>query len=480
MRKYTGLIGILFVCFFSSQVYAKGRFYSKDSLPVLLTYDTHFNIPVEEFTELIEVQNGAVLLSENNRNRVDEILHLHVLHLVGAFTFHQTPLDYSRSPGGVKEGAHTEITDLNLEDPQTLVVRYRFVGEAVFHDSLLGGLMEKDISFYLPNTPTTIYKSGFPKVPVLDPKTKKPLNLCTSFEDNSEAGFWYFWNPYQPRCPKKMQKEIHLVQAHLKVLPSTKQTYPEYKMLLDLNERRPAIQVSIIVGVDASLEDPEDLGQLTFQHVNGNFRALKNDQGEPLFQEVHKGKFQKGFSYKQGETQALIRVFFVKPDTGNWLEFVKKILRESDVMIYSGHSAEGHEFDPKRIFEGEAMLLPEKKYQIFFFNACTTYSVYPFFYFDVKKDSQTDPQGTKYLDVMTNAIGAPFTSSVETIAEHTPIAETILTLALLGLDPRGKKVSAWWSWQQIMDHITQIAGENTALTNVVGDEDNPVTLWELP
>ena len=49
--------------------------------------------------------------------------------------------------------------------------------------------------------------------------------------------------------------------------------------------------------------------------------------------------------------------------------------------------------------------------------------------------------------------------------------------SLLGLDKEGKRLRKLRSWQQVLGKITENAGyEDSALTNVLGDMDNPVEL----
>ena len=97
----------------------------------------------------------------------------------------------------------------------------------------------------------------------------------------------------------------------------------------------------------------------------------------------------------------------------------------------------------------------KEKYQIFFFNACTTFSYYNQNYFNFKK-SKDDPSGTQNLDIL----------NVTTVNYFKDMADqnyVFLEGLLKGHRP---------SWQAIVDNMNQVSADETPMISVSGDEDN--------
>ena len=123
-------------------------------------------------------------------------------------------------------------------------------------------------------------------------------------------------------------------------------------------------------------------------------------------------------------------------------------------FIYNGHSGLG-EFLGRDVLFRDDERLDSSKYQVFFFNGCSTYAYYDLDYFDMKKTPQ-DPNGTKNLDIITTTIGADFSIG--------PGSDVMLIRDL---------AAGQASWQEIIDHIYTVDPSQSALIQVNGDEDNP-------
>jgi hypothetical protein len=125
-------------------------------------------------------------------------------------------------------------------------------------------------------------------------------------------------------------------------------------------------------------------------------------------------------------------------------------------MMYDGHSGLGGHLDLDSIQSNEGFQInPAKdRYQIYFFNSCTSYSYYNTMYFDRKK-SATDPKGTKNLDIFTNGLETYFS------VMHT--TNMALVSAIETWAATGRKAS----YQSL---ASQIDSDN--LFGVNGDEDN--------
>jgi hypothetical protein len=473
-------------CSSEQETQSKTKFYSADAREANIAFSTWFRFPKDqieyEYTD-IDDSNGQVTLYETDLEKVDEALKLDTLFLYGVFTYHQKPTDFYEHPGTVDDFAASKITSIK-EDPDGihLLVSFDYSHYGVFYGDMFAGKKKIKRSFYMPNNPATVYKDGFPKKPRIDPKTKKPINPCSDIHDNTELAFWYYWSPDRKGCPTKFKKSLHLVEATFTKKPMTKKTFPEYKKLYTQNEDG-SLNINFIIGVDEKFRRRSDLGRKTFENLKKRFAGLVHEDGTSIFKEnkadssakIHK------FLYKTDQFDAYINLHFVDPDHDNWDEFIGDIMIESDVMVYAGHSAEGYYFDPGRIFDETGREFIPKKYQIIFMDSCTSWSYFNKNYFDFKSTPRSDPKGTKYLDFVTNAIGAPFLADADSKHLSTSVSRPsnsyFLVMSLLGMKADGSPLKKLNSWQNILDNITGNSGYyDTALTNVIGDRDNPTKL----
>ena len=89
--------------------------------------------------------------------------------------------------------------------------------------------------------------------------------------------------------------------------------------------------------------------------------------------------------------------------------FYKTASEKAGVMIYDGHSGLGGHLDPEAIEKqhGFKLKLPKNRYQIFFFNSCTSYTYYNSLYFYRKAKRSVRAQ-TRNLDILTQGLAAEF------------------------------------------------------------------------
>ena len=148
----------------------------------------------------------------------------------------------------------------------------------------------------------------------------------------------------------------------------------------------------------------------------------------------------------------------VDPGTQEFVADAAAAMENDDVFIYDGHSGLGGYLNLKRLQQslGRPLKLDVNKSQIFFFNGCSTFAYYNHDYCELKKTS-ADPKGIKNLDIVSTAIGASFDIG----ARH----DVILIAGIAdGSRP---------SWKLLIDRMYRVDREQTALTHVNGDEDNP-------
>ena len=129
-------------------------------------------------------------------------------------------------------------------------------------------------------------------------------------------------------------------------------------------------------------------------------------------------------------------------------------------MIYSGHSGLGGHLDLASIEAnlGEEIKFNTEKYQIFFFDSCTSYRYYNTQYLD-RKITDLDPNGTKKLDLFVNGLSTLFSAMPDSVSGLVTSVEKAVGLAA--------EKKTYVSYQSI---AKQIDSDN--LFGIVGDEDN--------
>ena len=285
--------------------------------------------------------------------------------------------------------------------------------------------------------------------------TDNPGNVCTDAHYNSLGDYWYFWDPDRkptkddPRaaCPLRKVKSEEIVLdgfGTLKKLPNTVGTNPDYERMYAGNE----LKIAVFVGYIG--EHAHRLSKFKRHTHNGVWR---NDDGQKSFQEVsrllreagcvtQRSKSISGFhedalgrqirdnngadiihycekdlSSKMGRPFT-VKVTSMLADTqsdSTDRTFHNHILRpallDSDLVFYDGHSGLGANLDIKTLktaIGDEHFRFRPTKFQIFYFNGCSTYPYFRSMFFDAKAAAARvagitdDKDGTKSLNVITS------------------------------------------------------------------------------
>lgn len=339
---------------------------------------------------------------------------------------------------------------------KVLNVGYTYEGTVVLEN---GPKDKYDI--IMPINPTKIYEAGF----------VGNHNPCTDEHYQSEGDFWYFWNPYNPGCKLKENTDYVIVKADVTRFENTKLSYPEYHNLVDAKTGK--ITIHIFFGMDDNSKGRNPLNSADINAENyRDFRdylldngytakkwtateikkiAKTTDGAAPFVETIEKENIQYRFFFGPSAIDEDSLAF-------HW--FYKDAIENASVMLYGGHSGLGGHLDLDSIEAnlGEAIKFNTKKYQIFFFDSCTSYKYYNQMYFDRKVTSK-DPKGTKKLDIFTNGLSTYF--------HVMPDSNKALAVAFekaLGYAQSGK---GFVSYQTL---AKQIDSDN--LFGVNGDEDN--------
>lgn len=312
----------------------------------------------------------------------------------------------------------------------------------------------------LPNDPETIYRAGF----------VGRKNPCTDAHYQDEGDFWYFWNPENAGCKLVEGRDYTMVEATIERLANQKKTYPEYDRLVENGD----INVVLLMGMDepAKARDPN-----TSTDVNAkNFRAVKKallaagyesrvwtaaDIGAVTGKKARKNPYVEEFTLTLKRARIVMRVFFgptgIDEESTAFHYFFKDAIENASVMMYDGHSGLGGHLDLAAIEQERGFrFAPSKdRYQIYFFNSCSSYTYYNSMFFD-RKQTPSDEEGTKNLDILTNGLATYFEVMHDT------------NLALL------KAIEAWadrGTRQTYQSLAKKIDSDN--LFGINGDQDNP-------
>ena len=423
---------------FSALDQAPSRWYGADSRQARMQFTAYilYKVPAR-YTGPV----SRILSDPEQRQNISELVDLQLKHMYGAFTTHPDFVDNPGIPSG-----NYKVNLLAAEKvPDTAYARisYSYDDIVVFSKGMfLGGTTR--IQFVLPRNPVTIYKKGFPA-------SGSGRNRCTDYHYNSEDDFWYFWNPYQDGCPISGD-DLVTVQSELTPMAMTRNTYPEYAKLYGENGSGNALKVTYLVGVDSSFQNG-DLGRKTFQDA---FAGLKAAGFRATVDESRR----KRLTFSFGAKRVSVEMQLMDPNSAEFARETVRGLKTADIFFYDGHSGLGGYLNPERLADdtGGPLILPKNKYQIFVFQGCSTYAYYNTAFFKLKR-SDSDPRGTKNLDIVTTGIGAKF-------AVGAKVDVAFLTSVTMGAKP---------SWQTILDRVRAAEGESSALSHINGDEDNPRT-----
>lgn len=386
---------------------------------------------------------------------VDRTINAQLTHLFG-------PLGDAKAyavPKGEHQVANVRVTALS---PGLWRADYSYNGRIVVKNGPTTSL-----EVILPVDPATAFYAG----------VDNGRNLCTDPHYQTPQYFWYFWNPRKLGCKMVEGRDYMVLSGRLQRLPNTEQTFPEYERLADANG---VIRVSVMMGMnDSSLpSDPNlstDVNADNFRQIQRTLlasgwtsrvltaRDIATIVKVPLRTVPYVEEFSKRVvqANTRREFQLVLRIMFgpsgLYDDSAAFHWFFKDGLENSAVFIYDGHSGLGSYLDVGQIeqLRGFKFQLPRDRYQIYFFNGCSTYPYYNSMFFERKMTPQ-DPRGSKNLDIFTNGLSTYF---------YTMGNSNLVLLDGIEMWANGR---ARLSYQQMARKI-----DSGNLFGVNGDEDNP-------
>ena len=324
----------------------------------------------------------------------------------------------------------------------------------------------------LPINPDTIYR---------DAKDGGPENPCVDPHYQTKEDFWYFWSPKPkyPNCKLEEGKHYHSITARIeRIKPEAKTTYPEYHRLFEGTD---TFDIHMLFGKDEAVHGKfpdtskdvgarnyvavrEELAKLGFEIRDWDLSEIRkihtvdDERHAPFVQELTK-------EYPGKSKKIRIRMFYGQTEI--WQKnhrpfhfFFRDAIENSTILIYDGHSGLGSHLDLEEIRKKRGgnfkFEFQKNKYQIFFFNSCSSYTYYNTLYFQRKRTSArgVDPKGTLNLDILVNGLSTDY--------------ERESDLAMIRAIDLWLEKGHWTSYQRLARRI-----DTDNLFTVAGDEDNP-------
>ena len=374
-----------------------------------------------------------------------------------------------------KESYSTKIKSISKKAgaTDTWTIQYDYQGIIVVEKSPIN---RYDV--FLPNNPDTIYDAS--KIGIAPNPKGKVISPCVDPMFPTRTEFWYFWSPapaYKD-CKLKVTDHYQRITGTLERHPPRyKTTYPDYTRLVD----KGVVDIHMIFGKDdyhhgrdpyRSKDDSaknyvtvrNEIASLGFTIRTWTMDEIKkivpvdNVNEAPFVEEATK-------TYSNGKTSIRVRLFYgqteieVKGHRG-FHYFLRDGVKNAAILIYDGHSGLGKasNLDEIEADQGSRFRFEfnKSKYQIFFFNSCSSFAYYNAQYFRRKraKDDDGSHKGLHNLDMISNGLST----------DWKPVPDLALVRAM---DLYAEK-NIWTSYQDLAKDF-----DTGNLNMIEGDEDNP-------
>lgn len=209
---------------------------------------------------------------------------------------------------------------------------------------------------------------------------------CVAPDEAEPSAFWYFYEPFRRGC-EDLRREPLARSVTLRLSPAS----PVGNLSAGLSQLRgdngngKLFQVMSINGFDESSTKKSDDGRSDYLKLNRwlvtqgfTQTVIAKYKNRPIHQ------FEKTFRDSEGQ-EILFRIVRLLADTDldsgktvTFAKFFRDALKNSDVVIYEGHSGMGTNLNLQDIEKraGGPVEFDRQKKQLFFFDACSSYSYY--------------------------------------------------------------------------------------------------------
>lgn len=429
-------------------------YYGRNATEALLSFRAAVDVPFSPRATLADL-NREGRLRQEALSRLDT----QIQHLMGTFqsvSFQQT-FGYPGVLGEAYNVRFLSITSGSLAGRR--VLHYDFKGRVVFHKGAFRSGAERRVPVRLPLSPDLIYDMGI----------VRGANRCTDPHYSGEEDFWYFWDPELRGCPLAGGSPAILTTVGaLQPIPNTQLSYPEYDQLFGPNGNGDLVDAWVFIGYINDIDNYRRVNRrddavraLKFVDQDLRGRGFVLTEHRDAFREYADGRRVQGINYFKVYERRVrtlgrdvvmrVNVLLADTDVGSrdrtFHRYLVPAMERGDIIIYDGHSGLGANVDLATL---PNIRFNPRKYQIMFFNGCSSYPYFNGAFFRAKG-------GTQHLDIVTSGLPT-FSDSAG------PNIVTFLDRFIDG-EPR--------SWQKILSELEVSNGQNgTYLTGVNGDHDN--------
>lgn len=234
---------------------------------------------------------------------------------------------------------------------------------------------------------------------------------CADKEFPGRNDFWYFGDPFRPGCESLREADLAKpVTVMIKAIPGVPTDRNADLDELRVDNGHDLFQITTINGFDDGSGKPGDDGRKNYEAMNKWFISRGfSDTFLSKYKERPIHQFDKTVTRGDGRkihirlTRLLAQTELEGNHDVTFSKFFEKMVTDSDVIIYEGHSGLGVNIDlnglEKRAGIGKSKILRNKR-QLFLFDSCSSYS-----YFLGMFDGLKDPGK---LNVLTNGVESLF------------------------------------------------------------------------
>lgn len=289
--------------------------------------------------------------------------------------------------GGPRMPLTLSVTSVKEDEDGLPMATYRAYGRMLLHKKAVEKIVNgKVLKVFLPYNFDTSY-----------------LKKCTDSHYYTFDDYWYFWDPFRAGCEKLQDfsrtRETTLKIERLTTRPT--ETTPNLKRWLGDNGNGEKLKIYVINGFNEGPQVEGDEGRANFEDVRSSFEqlgyAVETLNRRP---DIIRNRYTKTIS--NGRSQVYVEVIHQLANTDisagamTFARTFKEAAFDGDLIVYLGHSGLGANLDIGNLNwklenAGEGGIdFNQDKYQIYFFDSCSSYSYYLPHFRDLKARNKID------------------------------------------------------------------------------------------
>ncbi|MBS1986071.1 MAG: hypothetical protein JST16_18060 [Bdellovibrionales bacterium] len=208
---------------------------------------------------------------------------------------------------------------------------------------------------------------------------------CTDKEYDSLGDYWYFYDPYRQGCQYLLDQPYSRNVVMKISVPAQVPTTPDLDLasLRGDNGNGAKFSIYVINGFNDDTMASDDEGRMGFEALNRHLKKTGYEESvEDAAPEHPLYVYTKTVSTPESgeitvEIRHLLALTDIESDDTTFAKFFREAAEQGDVIVYNGHSGLGGNLDIASLEDkaGKFHFSPTKK-QLFFFDACSSYSYY--------------------------------------------------------------------------------------------------------